>query len=494
MAVTVATGYGKIAGKEEGGVLTFQGIPFAAPPIGDRRWLPPQPPQPWSDTLPTVAFSASAMQNPLPSQIGELIGIATGEISEDCLYLNVWTPAIDSKSRPVMVWIHGGGNTVGSASQPRFNGAHLAREGDVVIVTVNYRLGAFGFLHLPELGASGNEALLDQVAALQWVRQEIEQFGGEAGNITVFGQSAGGFDIAELMALPAAAGCFDKAIPMSGSITKQVSAEEAMRTAQYFIEEFGALDALRTVPAHSILDFQQRLMTERAADGVRFGPVRDGSVICQDAATGIGNGTWCRDMPLLIGTTQNEATLFTIFNPSYENLDDEGLEKRAAGILGDRVKEAISRYRQMLERDLPVTDSVDLMAAMSTDRMFRMPAIRTAELHSSHTPQTWMYLFDYPSPAESGKLKACHSLDIPFIFGTCGSDSMRPFCGVGTEVDKLSKVMMSTYIAFAGNSDPGNDLLPDWPRYHVDRRATMRLGLDCRIEDAPLDDVRELWS
>jgi|TARA_B100000315_G_C14593375_1_gene597211 para-nitrobenzyl esterase len=493
MTVTVASGYGKIAGNEEGGVLSFKGIPFAAPPVGDRRWRAPQQPQPWSDTLQADAFSACAMQNPLPSQIGELIGIATGEIAEDCLYLNVWTPAVDAPSRPVMVWIHGGGNTVGSASQPRFNGAHLALAGDVVIVTINYRLGAFGFLHLPALGASGNEALLDQVAALRWVRQEIHRFGGDAGNVTVFGQSAGGFDIAELMSLPAAAGCFDKAIPMSGSITNQVSREEAQRTAQYFLDEFGSVDALLDVAADTILNFQQKLMADRAADGVRFGPVRDGVIIAEDAATGIGDGTYCEGIPLLIGTTQNEATLFTTFNESYRNLDDAALAKRVTGMLGDRAGEAISCYRQMLDPDLLGVDSVDLMAAMSTDRMFRIPAIRTAELHSRHTPQTWMYLFDYTSPAEEGKLKACHSLDIPFIFGTCSSDSMRPFCGDGSEVDTLSRAMMATYIAFARDGDPSNALLPEWPTYDVGRRATMRLGLDCRIEEAPLDAVRALW-
>ena len=198
----IETSYGCVRGANEGSVHVFRGIPFAKPPVGDLRWRAPVPPDPWAGTRDALEFGPCAVQSTIPGDVGELIGIATHEVSEDCLYLNVWTPKPDDARRPVMVWIHGGGNTLGAGSQPRVNGEHLARVGDVVVVTLNYRLGALGFLYAPELGATGNEALLDQVAALRWVRSEIGAFGGDPDNVTVFGQSAGGFDIAQLMAMP----------------------------------------------------------------------------------------------------------------------------------------------------------------------------------------------------------------------------------------------------------------------------------------------------
>src|SRR5262245_21389924 len=187
----VATTLGTLVGSESSGILSFRGIPFAAPPVGERRWRAPEPPERWSGERDATRFASSAWQASIGS-MGDLIGIAAGPMSEDCLALNVWTPGCDDRRRPVLVWIHGGGNLVGSGSQPRIHGDRLARAGDVVVVTLNYRLGAFGFLHCPELGASGNEALLDQVAALRWVRREIAAFGGDPRNVTVFGQSAGG--------------------------------------------------------------------------------------------------------------------------------------------------------------------------------------------------------------------------------------------------------------------------------------------------------------
>ena len=479
---------GRLRGKTEGGVLAFRGIPFAKPPVGDLRWRAPEPPEPWPDVRDAVAFGPCAIQSTIPGTVGELIGIATHETSEDCLYLNVWTPALDDAKRPVMVWIHGGGNTVGAGSQPRVNGSRLARVGDVVVVTINYRLGALGFLHAPELGATGNEALLDQVAALRWVRREIGAFGGDAANVTVFGQSAGGFDIAQLMAMPAADGAFDKAVPMSGSLTTPVSADAAARTAHALASEFGGMDKLRTASATDIHAAQGKI------PGARWGPTRDGTVIAADAADVLRAGRFTRDMPLLIGHTRDESTLFTMFNPRLVNMDRNALLEQARTPFGDRAAEAVSCYEaERAAANLPLKPW-QTWAAIATDRMFRMPAIRTAECHLAHSGNVWMYRFDHPSPAHEGRLGACHSVDIPFVWGTHGLPELQRFCGEGEDVARLSNRVMAAWLAFARHGDPNTGALPPWPAYDTMNRSTMLLRGDARTERTPFEATRRLWA
>ena len=488
MAV-VETSYGRLRGAETDGVYVYKGVPFAKPPVGDLRWRKPTPPTPWSGVRDALNFGACAMQSTIAGDIGELIGIATHETSEDCLYLNVWTPGLETdRLRPVMVWIHGGGNTVGAGSQPRVNGEHLARVGDVVVVTVNYRLGAFGFLHAPELGATGSEALLDQVSALNWVRSEIAAFGGDPDNVTVFGQSAGGFDIAQLMAMPAAQGCFDKAVPMSGSLTRPVAAKDAHATATTLAAEFGGFDKLRDAPAPAILSCQAKI------PGARWAPTLDGDVIVEDAATVLREGRFTADMPLLIGHTRDESTLFTLFDERYANLSRAQLVTLAREPFGERAADAIACYEQDRAVAGLATTPFDIWAAIATDRMFRLPAIRTAECHRHHTESVWMYRFDRASPAHGGRLGACHSLDIPFVWGTYGLPAMRRFCGADAAVAALSQGLMSSYVAFARHGNPNTEALPHWPTYNPDSRTTMLLDDEPSVVDAPLDDIRALWE
>ena len=478
---------GRLRGQTQDGVVAFHGIPFAKPPVGELRWRAPAPPEPWAGVRDATAFGPCAIQSTIAGTVGELIGIATHETSEDCLYLNVWTPALDDAKRPVLVWIHGGGNTVGAGSQPRVNGGRMARVGDVVVVTINYRLGALGFLHAPELGASGNEALLDQVAALRWVRREIGAFGGDAANVTVFGQSAGGFDIAQLMAMPAAAGAFDKAVPMSGSLTTPVSADAAARTAQALASEFGGVDKLRAAAAADIHACQGNI------PGARWGPTRDGAVIAEDAADVLRAGRFTRDMPLLIGHTRDESTLFTMFNPRLAAMDRDGLIEQARAPFGERAEVAVACFEaERAAANLPV-EPWQTWAAVATDRMFRMPAIRTAECHLAHTGRVWMYRFDHPSPAHDGRLGACHSVDIPFVWGTHALPALRRFCGEGEAVARLSERVMAAWLAFARHGDPNTDALPDWPAYDARERTTMLLRDDARTAQAPFEETRRLW-
>ena len=486
----VETSYGRLRGTQRDGVAVFKGIPFAKPPVGDLRWRAPVPPEPWPGVREALEFGACAIQSTIPGDVGELIGIATGDTSEDCLYLNVWTPGCDAAKRPVMVWIHGGGNTVGSGSQPRVNGEHLARIGDVVVVTVNYRLGALGFLHAPALGATGNEALLDQLAALRWVRSEIGAFGGDPANVTVFGQSAGGFDIAQLMAMPAAADSFDKAVPMSGSLIPQVAAADAEATAAALADELadGDFERLRTVPAEDILAAQSRMA------GARWGPTRDGEVLAEDAEVVLREGRYTRDMPLLIGHTRDESTLFTLFNERLAAMDRAALVELAREPFAERAEAAVACYEADRQAAGLRVGAPDIWAAISTDRMFRLPAIRAAEAHAAHTGTVWMYRFDRESPARDGRLQACHSLDIPFVWGTYELPAMQRFCGTGESVRRLSARVMASYLAFARHGDPNNDLVPDWPVYEPTRRATMLFDDEVRVADAPLDGIRAFWA
>ena len=480
------TSFGWIQGRVENDIHVFRGIPFANAPTGELRWRAPQPPDSWGGVRETLEFGPCAIQSTIPGDTGELIGIHTGITSEDCLYLNVYTPGVDSRKRPVMVWIHGGGNTVGSGSQPRIFGEILARTGQIVVVTINYRLGILGFLHAPELGATGNEALLDQIAALKWVKQEIENFGGDPNNVTVFGQSAGGFDIAQLMASPLASGCFDKAIPMSGSLTPQVGVEDAYKTAEQVADRFGGFDKLRGVSASEIHAAQTKI------PGARWAPTLDGQVLLDDAAVVLREGTYTRDMPLMIGHTRDESTLFTAFNRRFAELDEKGLLEMMANVFQAEPKVAFDCYVEDRTNSGLAVNPFDIWAAISTDRMFRIPAIKTAEAHSQHTPNVWMYRFDHESPAHEGRLGACHSLDIPFVWGTYESEKMRRFCGEGDHIARLSSKLMASYVSFAHVGDPNTELLERWEPYD-EHRTTMCFGAECEPVDAPLEATRQLW-
>lgn len=479
MNPTVTISDGELVGREDNGICRFLGIPFAAPPVGDLRWRPPSPVSPWQGQKDAGEFGCSAPQAPAGG-LQKLIGISGGPTSEDCLYLNVWTPAADGARRPVLFWIHGGANTVGSGAQPRINGEHLARRGDVVVVTFNYRLGAFGFLHSPELGASGNEALLDQVAALEWVQKHIEHFGGDPDNVTAFGQSAGGFDLVALMGMAKARGLFHKAGPMSGSLGVPKPVAEAMVTTDALAGHFGGLEKLRGVRAEDVLAWQ-------LSQPYGYGAVADDEYIDAPLADVIGEGRYTRSIPLLIGTCEHEAALWTAMSDKLKSMTPDSLREQVSKLDAGDTDTLVAAY------ELPGRSPTQTWTAIMTDRMFRLPAIATADLHRTHTPAVWFYLFDYQSPALGGQLGSVHSLDIPFTFGTLTAEGMDEFCGAGPAVNQLSSQVMDMWIAFAVNGSPQHENLPAWPTYG-DSRSTMRLGLDTRVEDDPLSAQRKVWG
>jgi para-nitrobenzyl esterase len=498
------TALGRIEGSRERDVLAFRGIPYARPPLGALRLSAPQPALPWTGVREAKRFGPAAPQN--PGRLAALLGAPDETFAEDCLYLNVWTPAADGARRPVMVWLHGGGFTTGSGSQPIYDGAALARRGDVVVVTVNYRLGALGFLALPERERSdANVGLLDQIAALAWVRENIAAFGGDPAQVTLFGESAGAMSAGALLGTPRAQGLFTRAILQSGAAANVYDAENGLRIAETFMKELGLaandLAGLREKPLDAVLAAQERAAAQLIGrvSPLPFQPVVDGDVLPRPPFEAIAQGL-SRDVTLLIGTNLEEQKLYSPTDPKAQQLDAEGLLRRcrrtlpATGPDGrTRGELAIERYRAAREGRADVSPR-ELWYAIETDRWFRVPATRLAAAQASHQPATYAYLFTWKSPALGGMLGSCHALEIPFVFGCVGERLVQRFTGDHPAVAEISRRMQDAWLAFARTGDPSHEGLGSWPRYETSRRATMLLGEECRVEHAPFESERSFWD
>lgn len=486
----VKTHFGNVEGSKEKELSVFRGIPYAQPPIDSLRFLPPRPHEPWTGTRQTTKFGSPASQ--LPSDFSP--GLSEG-MSEDCLTLNVWTPACDEGRRPVMVWIHGGSFLVGASSWDVSDGALLAQRGGLVVVSINYRVGAFGFLHLAGLGdgeldQSGNNGLLDQIAALTWVRDNISQFGGDPGNVTVFGCSAGAISISALIAMPLAHGLFHKAIAQSGASIAR-STESASAAAQAFMEHAGAmdLDALRALSVEEILSAQRKALATSPKPDVFFGPVVDGAAIPEPPLHAIAEGRAAR-VPLLIGTNLDEMRFWLLTNPAVVEVAPDRLMHVLHRMVGDRAEALMASHRAQS----PEASEEDIRVAVLGDINFRMPAIRMAESHARHQPETWMYLFTWPSPCHNGLLGAAHAIEQPFVFGTLDSTFGRNFLGDVSDFTELSRMIQNAWIAFARNGSPNHDDLPIWPQYDGQRRSVMHLDTTCRVVDDTLGSIRQAWD
>ena len=351
MTHVVKTGSGRMRGVHEEGVLAFRGIPYAQPPIGLLRFRPPHKPVAWDGVRDACTYGPAPMQEGNPVDCTD--GLAPPEVSEDCLYLNVWTPATDDARRPVLVWLHGGAFVFGAGSLPLYNGARLAARGDVVVVTLNYRLGLFGFLRGKgvcgdALDTAGNEGILDQIAALEWVRDEIGGFGGDPHNVTVFGQSAGARSAALLTIMPRAHGLVHKVIQQSGGLASRQTLESADGVMRRLLEAAGLSPAqagqLRDMPAAALLDLQQRVTPRTGGNFYR--PVGDGDLIPADPFTAIAAGA-SRGIPLLCGTNLDEMKFFRAMDPAVETLDEAGLLARCRDLLPGvgQAEHVIETYR-----------------------------------------------------------------------------------------------------------------------------------------------------
>lgn len=433
-----------------------------------------------------------------------------GESNEDCLHLNVWTPACDARRRPVMVWIHGGGFSIGSGSQEMYEASELARRGDVVVVSPNYRLGALGFsffgdLFAAELDLPSNLGLRDQLAALAWVRDNIEAFGGDPDNVTVFGESAGGMSIGSLLAAPAARGLFRRAIAQSGAAHHATTRAEATRMTELMLRGIGARpghpERLWSASAHEIVVAQRLCWREtvlRGPKGLRLPqgamtllPVGDDEFLPDGPFDAIARGE-ARGIDLMVGSTADEWNYFMFFvEPNKRDIDEAVLKKICDKRLHGRGQQAIDCYRSVLGETL---SPWLIYAAIESDRMFRIPALRLAEAHSAHHRATFLYEFDFRSPLFDGEMGACHAIEVPFVFGTVDGAFGAAFTGGGPLARELSQRTLAAWASFARSGDPNHESLPRWPVYETSRRATMRLAPTCVVEAAPRDALRPFWD
>ena len=507
MGPVVDTRTGTLEGtSEEGGVHIFRHVPFARAAVGELRFAPPTAPEPWTGVRPAVAFGPVSHQ----SAIGlGFMGAGQQPQSEDCLSLNVWTPGLDGARRPVMVFFHGGAFILGAGSEPLYDGRCLAQRGDVVVVTANYRLGALGYLAHPCLrdettGACGNWGLLDQVAALEWVGQNIEAFGGDPSAITIFGESAGSASVTTLMGTPRAVGLFSRVIAESGT-PWVAGAEEAQDNAERLAVVLGIdtadADAWRAVPAPSLVEAQQQLMLGAREGGgglsldsgmMAFRPTVDGAVVPVSPWDAVNKGS-AAGTDLLIGSNRDEMKLFNMMDPSLAELDDDGLLERLTGLLdGADTRRAVEAYRTARQARGEPVDAKELWPAMVTDQFFRAPAGRFATLQAAHGADTFSYLFCWESPIEA--LGSPHAIELPFVFGTFDVPMIDMFAGTGPQARHLCEVVQDAWLAFARTGDPSTGALGDWPRFDAARRATMVLGAACRLEDGPRAQELAVWA
>jgi para-nitrobenzyl esterase len=413
-------------------------------------------------------------------------------MGEDCLVLNVWTPGTTPPGRPVLVWIHGGGYTTGSGSWPAYDGAALARRHDAVVVTVNHRLGLLGHLYLAELGgeeyaSSGANGILDLVAALEWVRDNIAGFGGDPGDVLAFGESGGGWKTSTLLAMPSATGLFQRASLMSGAGVRaqERSAATAIaeRTLAFLDLDRRDLAKLADVPA-------ARLVEAQGAAGVPgLQPVLDGTHVVGHPLDLLRSGA-TPDVPLLIGTTRDEFRTFALGLPAPpEDAGDSWLADQLGGGLGpDAAGRLVTGYRAAH----PGAGVADLRVAIDTDRHMRIPSIRMAEAAaSSGRSPVFMYRFDWETPALGGVLGAGHGVDYPFFFANLDAATVS---SEGPGRDRLADQMSAALASFAAGGDPNHDGLPAWPAYDAERRATMLFDVESAVVDDPAGDERRLWD
>lgn len=500
MGSAIETAAGTLEGVSEAGARVFRGVPYAAPPVGRLRFRPPAPPERWAGVRAAAGFGPIAPQP--PSALGSSFGAPPRPHSEDCLTLNVWTPAPGGR-RPVLVWIHGGGFETGSGSEPMYDGASLALRGDVVVVTLNYRLGALGFLAHPgladpESGAVGNWGLLDQIAGLEWVRDNISAFGGDPDDVTIFGESAGGVSVGVLVASPRASGLFRRAVVQSGA-PWPVPFDQGLEATGVLCDALG-LDAgdvakLRDVPVERLQEMQPRWAEVCRRGRLAVRPTIDGGVIPDDPLVTLAAGV-SRGVDLMVGTNRDEIQLFALADPGQRDLDEAAILRRLERSLGSaaRARTTLEVYRTARVARAESVTPTSLWCAIETDRLIRAPLLRFADAHHAAGGRAHAYLFDWESPMLGGALGSCHALEVPFVFGTLERRGIRDFTGSGPEAQRLSARMQDAWLAFARTGSPGTPELGEWPTYDPERRATMILGAACGVEPAPRDPERSHWQ
>ncbi len=494
-SAVVQTRSGAVRGSVVDGVNVFKGIPYAAPPFGANRFRPPQPVEPWTGVRDALTFGPKQPQPPYPPYVSALLPELVGG-GEDCLNLNIWTPGLGLAGHPVMVWIPGSAFQYGTAATTYYDGAHFARDG-VVCVTINYRVSSDGFLSLGD--GIANCGLLDQLAALAWVQENIAAFGGDPHNVTVFGESAGAMCIGILLSIPRAEGLFRRAILQSGGAHPVISAATARRVGEILAEKLGVeatREAIAAVPIDRLIAVQVELSTDIFAhpDPARWGtelmasltmwqPVLDGDIIPARPIDRIIAGA-SAGIDVLAGSTTDEWRLFLVLGNVIDHVPDEAVVGAAAAY-GLPLEATLASYRAAY----PNASPGDLLAAMQGDWWCRIPALHLADAQAKqNAAATYMYEFAWPSPQMGGRLGACHALEIPFVFDTLGYQT-EALLGQNPP-QPLADTMHAAWVSFATSGAPGTS----WPRYDSTRRATMRFDTTSDVVDDPLSAVRAVWN
>lgn len=492
--LVATTTYGAVKGFQQDSVLAFKGIRYGADTAAT-RFEAPSKPAPWTDTLDAVAYGASCPQTPTGNPGGLFSSWAPDPepaMSEDCLFLNVWTPALaDNGERAVMVWLHGGGFASGSGSAQAYDGARLAARGDVVVVTVNHRLNVFGYLALNHYGEgfadSASAGILDLILALEWVQDNAAAFGGNPKNVTIFGESGGGAKVSTLLSTEAAQGLFHGAIVQSGALLSFPDAEQARAAADTVVANLGLTPAtiadIKTLPTETI--------REAFADtGAATAPTIDGRTLKRHPFAPDAPPT-AMDVPLMLGSNRTENSLFAgAVNPALFDLTWEALPAALAGLYPDLdVAALIAGYRALQ----PDSDPSDVFFEATTDSRYlaghRLQAQRKAEQGGA---PTWLYLFNWDTPVQEGKWRCPHALEIGFVFDNVAkSESMS---GTGEQQQQVADIMAETWLAFAKHGDPNNDLLPTWPAYELPTRSAMVLDESPEQVDDPRVEQLSLFG
>ncbi|WP_328600506.1 carboxylesterase/lipase family protein [Pontixanthobacter aquaemixtae] len=501
----IETENGKVQGLEDDGIDAFLGVRYAKPPIGDLRFKPPEAADDWTGIADATGMGAPCMQlytasgpneSDLTRGIQGIFPTATEAKTdnEDCLFLNVWTPAAgDGKKRPVMVWFHGGGYAYGSGGWPAYNGRNLAAKGDVVVVTVNHRLNAFGYLNLAEkfgeeFAASGNVGNLDLVRSLKWVRDNIAAFGGDPANVTIMGESGGGSKVSHLMAMPSADGLFHKAVIQSGPGVSSGKPQDAADYAGKILDQAGVetVDDLVTVRADEIVDAVRKATPASAGmgRGPQFGPIADGTIIPRDPFLPRAPEQ-SSDIPVLIGYNKTEMTLFVASQPWFGRIDEAGVTGMAA-MMGEDAVAAVDAYRAMYPEYSP-THIASL--ALGT-RFVRGTYLLADQQARTASAPVYVYRLTWETPVGGGILRSPHTLDIPFMFNN--TKESAALVGTGKEAETMGDMMSDAWLSFAKTGTPSSDLLPEWQAYTPESRMVMELDVKPRMVDDPERTIRQI--
>jgi para-nitrobenzyl esterase len=491
MTQPVATTAGRVRGLVRDRVNQFYGVPYGASTAGANRFMPPLKPASWTGVRDCFQVRERAPQDP-DGPISEVFSLDRREpMGEDCLAVNVFTPALGSGNRPVMVWLHGGGFVGGSGNWLLYDGTNLARKEDVVVVSVNHRLNLFGFLYLADLGGerwtnSGNAGMRDIVLALEWVRDNIAAFGGNAANVTIFGQSGGGSKVTTLMAMPSAKGLFHRAIAQSGAQLRGATRENATRAAEQFLAKLGLhknqVDQLQQMPWQRV---QEAFFSEPNIQGLGNGPVVDGTSLPRDQWSPDAPAV-SADVPLLIGSTETEDA-WSDPPPPLEMSEDEMMARIRRITRNDdaKARQLVALYRKT-HAGISNTDVWLIMNADNTRRA-NVQTLGELKFAQGRAP-AYAYYFAWRSPVHNGQMKAYHTLDIPFVFNNV--DIAASMTGSGQDRYALQHKMSAAWAAFARNGNPNHADIPNWSAFNPNQRATMIWNNEVKIVNDPHKEER----